>query len=238
MISIVIPTLNEGKYLPKLLASIKNQTYRDFEVIVADANSEDTTVKIAKKYNCKLVKGGPPNTGRNRGADIARGEYILFLDADVILPKTFFEDLLEEFKAKNLDIAVCRAKPITNKFADKLVWGFANSMLIILEKVKLAYGAGWFTLIKKDLHKKIHGYDETIKLAGDVEYIQRSAKNGKFGVLRKNKLKISVRRFEREGRLKLIAKYIKITYYILSKKWIRSEKLSKKIDYKFGHYKK
>jgi glycosyltransferase involved in cell wall biosynthesis len=238
MISIIIPTLNEGKYLPKLLASIKKQTYKDFEVIVSDANSSDSTVKTAKKYKCKIVKGGPPNKGRNRGADITKGKYLIFLDADVILPETFFEDMLEEFQTRKLDIATCRARPITKKLADKFVWAFANSMLVFLEKIKLAYGAGWFTMIKKDLHTKIHGYDETIMLAGDVEFIQRAARNGKFGVLRKNRPQISIRRFETEGRLNLIAKYIKITYYILTKKWIRSEKLSKKIDYKFGHYEK
>lgn len=58
MISIIIPTWNEENYLPKLLECIKKQTYRDYEVIVADANSTDNTKAIAKKYDCKIVKGG------------------------------------------------------------------------------------------------------------------------------------------------------------------------------------
>ena len=49
MISIVIPTLNEEKYLSKLLKSIKNQTFKDYEIIVSDNNSKDNTKKIAKK---------------------------------------------------------------------------------------------------------------------------------------------------------------------------------------------
>ena len=50
MLSIIIPAYNEERYLPKLLNCIKKQTYRDYEVIVADANSKDKTRQIAKKF--------------------------------------------------------------------------------------------------------------------------------------------------------------------------------------------
>ena len=85
-LSIVIPAKNEEKYLPKLLASVKKQSFKDYEIIVADNNSKDKTKEIAKSYGCKIVKGGLPGKGRNAGAKIAKGEIILFLDADVILP--------------------------------------------------------------------------------------------------------------------------------------------------------
>ena len=52
MLSIIIPSLNEEKYLELLLASIKKQNYKDFEIILADAGSNDATIDIAKKYNC------------------------------------------------------------------------------------------------------------------------------------------------------------------------------------------
>ena len=59
MLSIIIPTLNEGEYLPFLLDSIKRQTFQGYEVIVADANSGDKTRQIAKERECLLVQGGP-----------------------------------------------------------------------------------------------------------------------------------------------------------------------------------
>ncbi len=60
MLSIIIPTLNEEKYLLGLLNSLKKQTYMDFEVIIADNNSKDRTKQIAKKHGCKIVKGDLP----------------------------------------------------------------------------------------------------------------------------------------------------------------------------------
>ena len=54
-ISIVIPSLNEEKFLPILLESITKQTFKDFEVIIADAGSKDNTVEIAKKFGAKVV---------------------------------------------------------------------------------------------------------------------------------------------------------------------------------------
>jgi len=90
MLSIIIPTLNEEKFLPHLLISLKEQTFKDFEIIVADNNSTDATRSIALKSGAKMVEGGLPARGRNNGAKVARGEWLLFLDADVILPPGFF----------------------------------------------------------------------------------------------------------------------------------------------------
>ena len=59
-LSIIIPTYNEEWYLPKLLDSLDNQTFSDFEIIVADNHSKDCTVSVAKKHGCRVVKGGLP----------------------------------------------------------------------------------------------------------------------------------------------------------------------------------
>lgn len=93
MLSIVIPTLNEEWYLGRLLDSIEEQDYEDYEIIVADSESEDDTVEKARSHGCRIVnvdKRGPGH-GRNKGAEKAKGDKILFLDADVELRdrKTF-----------------------------------------------------------------------------------------------------------------------------------------------------
>jgi len=82
MLSIIIPTLNEEKYLPFLLSSIKEQNFKDYEIILSDAGSEDRTIEIAKSYGCRVVKGGLPAKGRNQGARAAAGDLLLFLDSD------------------------------------------------------------------------------------------------------------------------------------------------------------
>ncbi len=101
MLSVVIPTLNEAKYLPGVLASLKKQTFADFEVIVADAASTDGTREIALGHGCHVVQGGTISQGRNAGARRARGKYLLFLDADVTVAPDFLEELMFKVRKKN-----------------------------------------------------------------------------------------------------------------------------------------
>ena len=91
MLSIIIPTLNEEKYLPRLLDSIRQQDFSDYEIIVSDGFSEDNTAKIAVAAGALLVqdKKRSPARQRNAGAAAAHGETILFLDADTVLPAAF-----------------------------------------------------------------------------------------------------------------------------------------------------
>ena len=81
-LSCIIITLNEEEHLPHLLKCLKQQTFQDFEIIVADNNSTDKTRQIAELAGCKIVQGGTPPVGRNNGARVAKADYLLFLDAD------------------------------------------------------------------------------------------------------------------------------------------------------------
>ena len=90
-ISIIIPTLNEEEYLPKLLESIQQQRFKDMEIIVADAGSKDKTVQIAKTHGCKVTAGGLPGKGRNEGAKVAKGDVLFFIDSDAFLPSHFLD---------------------------------------------------------------------------------------------------------------------------------------------------
>src|SRR5437867_2701970 len=87
LVSVIIPSLNEENYIEKSLKSVKAQDYKnDIEIIVADSNSKDNTAKIARKYAKVIVtKRKGISVGRNVGAKKARGEILLFLDADTIL---------------------------------------------------------------------------------------------------------------------------------------------------------
>src|SRR3989338_341684 len=115
MLSIIIPTLNEEKYLAKLLDSIKNQGFKDYEIIVADNNSKDKTRQTAKKYGCRVVDGGKPPIARNNGAKAAKGNLLFFIDADCIIGNDFFKESLYEIKRKSLDVAGCCVWPLGKK---------------------------------------------------------------------------------------------------------------------------
>ncbi|MBU0929856.1 MAG: glycosyltransferase [Nanoarchaeota archaeon] len=230
-LSIIIPTLNEERDLPNLLNSIKKQSFNDYEIIVADNKSKDKTRSIAKKFKCRIVKGGLPPEARNNGAKIAKGDYLLFLDADVILSHNFLEETLNEFESRKIDIATTEFIPLSDKKIDKMMYDFSNNFVKAIQFIK-PFGAGFCILIKKDIHNKIKGFNENLVLCEDHDYNQRAAKFGKFRVLKKPKIFISVRRFEKEGRRTLALKYAKSTiYHIIGGKIKKNS-----VKYEWGNY--
>jgi len=100
-VSVIIPTKNNGDILEKCLASIKNLDYpKDkYKIIVVDGYSTDDTVKIAKKYGCKVVYEDKGTIGgaRNIGVERSNGEYIVFTDADCVVDKDWLKNLIEQF---------------------------------------------------------------------------------------------------------------------------------------------
>ena len=206
MLSIIIPTLNEEKYLPLLLESIKKQDFKDYEVIIADAGSKDKTLEIAKKHNCKIVPGGLPAKGRNQGAKIAKGNIFLFLDAEAVLPEYFLKKVLLEFGKRKLDIASCGLEPITKNKAYRILHDILYNWPVRLLENVFPYTSN-FILVKKEIHEKIQGFDEGITLGEDHAYGREAAKIAKFGFLKLSKLTLLPRRFEYEGWLTISAKY-------------------------------
>ena len=173
MISIIIPTFNEEKYLPKLLNSIKNQSFKEYEIIVSDNNSNDKTLEVAKKNKCKTVKGGLPGMGRNNGAKAAKYDWLLFLDSDVLLPKMFLESFFE--KSKKYDYATCRIEPLTHNFEYRFFYMLKNYSNYISRN----HISGQCLLIKKRLFEKIEGYDGSLTLGEEHDLAKRLRKHGK-----------------------------------------------------------
>lgn len=97
LISVIIPVYNEEKYLGFCLSSITNQTYKNTEVIVVDDWSQDKSRGIAKKYQVKIIKQSHqgPGVARNLGASYARGEILVFVDADMRFEKNYIEELIK-----------------------------------------------------------------------------------------------------------------------------------------------
>ena len=217
--------------MPKLLDSIKKQTYKDYEVIVADASSTDNTIKIAKKYGCKVVKGGMPSVGRNNGAKMAKGEILLFLDSDAVIKKDFLKNALDEFNKLKLDVAGCLISPLGNNFIDKF---FFWSFNLWTTSTQLFYpnASGACIFCKKHLHEKVNGFDESIKLSEDMDYVKRCGKFDKFRILKNVKFYVAMRRFEKEGRLKVVFKLLLSALYRLVFGEIRSDVFKYNLKYR------
>lgn len=219
-LSCIIITLNEEKYLPRLLKSLREQTFKDFEVIVADYNSKDNTAKIARQCGCRVTLGGTYSAGRNNGARISRGKYLLFLDADCVLPKNFLGANLRAFKKSKKGTATVSAKPFDGRPADRVFFilydWWARAVALLWPH---SVGAGIF--VTREVFDELGGFDEGVVFAENHEFVRRGSRYG-FTIL-PVALRTSARRIEKEGRLRFAVKYVYATVYRLLFGEIRKE---------------
>jgi glycosyltransferase involved in cell wall biosynthesis len=233
-VSIIIPTLNEEKYIRKLLDSLAHQTYRNFEIIVVDGGSRDNTVSIIetyKKLNLKVANSHKDlSFNRNLGVRHAANEHILFLDADVILYKDYLSKSLDQISKNKAYIATSRLVPIEKSWYNRVFISICNSGIRIASYIKpMGYGCCLFT--RKSIHYKIGGWDASVGWGNDLNYVKKSSKFGKFTVL-DSKVRYSMRRFEKYGTKETIKKFISAFFYTLLDK---DDKISK-IQFEFGDY--
>ncbi|MBU3918480.1 glycosyltransferase [Patescibacteria group bacterium] len=231
MISIIIPTLNEERYLPRLLESITEQDYQgEIEIIVADNKSKDKTREIAKSFGCRIVDGGLPPKARNEGAKVANANFFLFLDADGFLPKDFITKAMKEFLNRELGVAGFFCIPDDNAFIFRLVLGIYNFWLRSTEKFS-GYG-GNAIFIKRDIHEKINGFNESVKFAEDHLYVRTAREFGKCGVIKGTHSYMNMRRFKEQGVLKTSLKCIFAGLHLFIFGPIKKDIFK----YKFDHY--
>lgn len=221
-ISIIIPTLNEEKYIEHCLKSILNQNYRGkFEIIVADAMSKDNTRKIAKKYADKvlLVKKKGVSAGRNEGAKTAKGKILLFIDADTILPFNALEELSKPFKNKNVVGTTCAILPLSGRNVDIFLISAFNQLVKVSIKANKPQVAGICCAYRKTAFEKVDGFNEKLVFSEDLDLSKRIAKLGKIKFVDKTVVLTSVRRFEVWGRKEAVKKYLSYWLkYVLAKK--------------------
>lgn len=232
MISIIIPTLNEEKLLPRLLENIKQQTFTDYEIIIADAHSTDRTREIAKEHDCIVIDGGKPGIARNEGVKTSHGEYLIFFDADVTIPKNFIEKVFNEFQKRYLDIGASEILPDNvdeNKYA--VVFDLYNAYIRYAQFMNPG-ALGSFIIMTKRLFYRVDGFNEEIKLGEDFDLVKRCAKLGKFRILDSTKLHVSVRRIEKEGIFKYLTRNIRSELYRL----FVGEITDDRFEYEFGNY--
>lgn len=97
LVSVIIPAYNEGRHIEECLISVRNQTYKKLELIVIDDGSRDSTCKIAKRFADVFLtqEHQGPGIARNKAARIARGEILIFIDADMYLDREYVKDIIK-----------------------------------------------------------------------------------------------------------------------------------------------
>lgn len=114
MISVIVPVYNSEKYLNECIASICNQSYKDFEIIIVNDCSSDASGSIIEQLvlihpnivSITLSKNSGLSAARNAGLDAAKGEYVCYVDSDDILERNYLESLYKQAKKYNADLVI------------------------------------------------------------------------------------------------------------------------------------
>lgn len=230
-VSVIIPALNEADYLPGLFEALHCQKRPPDEIIVADAGSTDETVVIAQQAGVRVVAGGRPGVGRNAGANIAQGDLLLFLDADVFPEPDFLARLLDEFHRQKLDIAASLIATSSRRRRDHWLCAFENMILRTAQPFfPLAFGC--CILINREIHQAIEGFDETVVMSEDIDYVRRAARRGRFKLLTRLRIPISFRRLEKENAVWWVLKCFYGGLQAVAGYSVRAVPFA----YEFGHY--
>jgi glycosyltransferase involved in cell wall biosynthesis len=212
--SIIIPTLNEEKSIPHLLKDLENQTFKDFEVIVSDGESEDNTIKQALSFSNKLkiktttTKIRHVSVQRNNGGHKAQGKYIIFMDADNRLPKYFLEGVYYRILSSKPDVFTTWCKEDKNTKADKSI---ATLLNLVIETTFIAKNPGALGALigtTPEVFKELKGFNEKIAFCEDADYVNRAHKlNFSCQIFHDPKFIYSLRRFRKNGRIAMLQKY-------------------------------
>lgn len=187
LISVIIPVYNVERYLERCLDSVVNQTYKNLEIILIDDGSSDGSGEICDKYaklDKRIIVIHQNNSGvsaaRNKGIDIAKGDYISFIDSDDTIEANMYEILLKNAVESGAEISYCGFSQIELNGEVKYI----NNTLkkIILEKkevvkgyffndaIKLLMYCPWNKLFSKKILKTVR-YREDLAIGEDILFV-------------------------------------------------------------------
>ena len=190
--SVIIPTLNEEKLLPALLKSLTENNFKnkyDFEIVVSDGGSRDSTIDIACKYSDKIkvhdnklkqnIAGG-----RNLGAKQASGDVFIFINGDVRVPDVndFFNFLNSNFYNSSYLAMTCKVKvfPEEEILSDKLFHGVYNTYFRLLNNLGVGMGRGECQVIRREVFEQAGGYNESLAAGEDFDLFRKIRRMGRI----------------------------------------------------------
>jgi len=203
--SVVIPTYNEAKYISRTLYALRNQTFKDFELIVKDGLSRDETVRIAKKFTRKVVSIRDFSAGnaRNQGARYAEGEILVFMDADTLLPPETLARFCLLLNDEGVVGLSCRKVPQSGSILDRLLYEFVNISTFVSAVMGLGGAHGNCMLIRRSVFERVGGFNSNIIVAEEQELVRRALKFGRYVFLLDYCVVENPRRLRKWGRLRL-----------------------------------
>lgn len=210
MISVIIPAYNEEKLLPATLEAIRASLGEivESEIIIADNESTDRTREIAIAGGARVVTESLHNIARvrNTGAAAAKGDILVFIDADTIVRPPHFaqiESAMSDPKCAGGAVRVEYEGPY------KRFWmGFFMKLWVVLGKLTRMRG-GALQFCRSDIFRELAGYDETIYVGEDIEFhwrLERAAKHrGEYtSFIESPTVVTSARRWNRMGLIRML----------------------------------
>lgn len=212
--SVIIPTLNEEKYLPLILSDLAKQKEKNFEVVVVDGKSQDKTKEVAQSFAPKMpltfleVDKRNVSYQRNTGAAKAKGDYFVFLDADSRVPSDF-TSASEAVCKRGAKVILPTILPDDKTQKTKVLISLVNTLIKLSQTYGKPLSGGGNFIIEKGLFNELHGFDEDLFMSEDHDLIRRAwAKGVKARIAKSVKVTNSMRRGDVEGDMSLIYKYV------------------------------
>lgn len=189
LVSIIIPVKDAENTLPYCLEAIKKSSYKNYELIVVDDNSNDNSVEIAKKFGSKIFytgKNNGANYARNLGGNNASGDLLIFIDSDIVVQKDTINKIIELLQYENIDAVV---GVYTAKHRNESIVSQYKNLWIRYSYLKSPPEIDWLfgsvSGIKKDVFKQVGGFDVNLlshKGNDDIELGKRFAQK-KFNII-------------------------------------------------------
>ena len=179
LVSVIVPIYNVEKYLDKCVESIVNQTYKNLEIILVDDGSPDSCPQICDKWaekdnRIKVIhkENGGVSSARNAGLDIAKGDFICFIDSDDTALPNMIEMLIKSFEKYNCDLSVCNIQMVDEngnvvEFSDYESGVFYDKLVASYLQMNFARGP-WNKLYLKNIIKENNIlFDENLTFGED-----------------------------------------------------------------------
>lgn len=178
-VSFAIPTYNNEKTLDRCLKSIIGQTYPNFEIIIVDGGSQDSTVKIASRYTTKVFqKKGSLGDARQVGVRKSSGEILAIFDSDIIIPSNdWLKEAVQEFKDR---VGIVWPSNRAPEKSSKTTRCYFNLWRTIMNHrlAKAPPRAGGNALFSRRAIEDAGGFNRQLHFGEDIDLADRIAKLG------------------------------------------------------------